>query len=88
MLCALLSTRREPILCVLDLSFRRWSQDCTLSFVVAEHLKTLKPGKCLQITFVSLPDSPYLCTKSTVAGPILSCLFYLLNPISQCPLTL
>ena len=51
-------------------------------------MKTLKPGKCLQITFVSLPDRPYLCTKSTVAGPILSCLFYLLNPISQCPLTL
>ena len=33
-----------------------WSQDCTLRFVVAEHLKTLEPGKCLQITFVSLPD--------------------------------
>lgn len=65
-----------------------WSQDCTLRFVVEEHLKTLEPGKCLQITFVSLPDRPSLCTKgSTVAGPILSCLLYLLNPISQCPLT-
>ena len=41
-----------------------WSQDCTLRFVVAEHLKTLEPGKCLQITFVSLPDRPSLCTKA------------------------
>lgn len=28
-----------------------------------------------------MPDGTSLCAKSTVAGPLLSCLVYLLNPV-------
>ena len=43
MLCALSSAQREQTLCALDLNCKKQSQDC-LSFVIAEHLKTSKPG--------------------------------------------
>lgn len=70
MLCALSSAQREQTLCALDLNFKKQSQDC-LSFVIAEHLKTSKPGKSLEVKFMSLPEEPSLCTMSTLAECIL-----------------
>ena len=57
-------------MCALDLNFKKQSQDC-LSFVIAEHLKTSKPGKSLEVKFISLPEDPSLCTMSTLAEYIL-----------------
>ena len=70
MLCALSSAQREQTLCALDLNFKKQSQDC-LSFVIAEHLKTSKPGKSLEVKFMSLPEDPSLCAMSTLAEYIL-----------------
>ena len=42
-----------------------------LNFVIAEHLKTAKPGKSLEVKFMSLPEDPSLCTMSTLAEYIL-----------------
>ena len=71
MLCALSSAQREQTLCALDLNFKKQSQDC-LSFVIAGHLKTSKPGKSLEVfKFMSLPEDPSLCTMSTLAEYIL-----------------
>ena len=50
--------------------FKKQSQDC-LSFVIVEHLKTSKPGKSLEVKFMSLPEDPSLCTRSTLAAYIL-----------------
>ena len=47
-LCALSSAQRKQTLCALDLNFKKQSEDC-LSFVIAEHLKTSKPGKSSQV---------------------------------------
>ena len=68
MLCALSSAQREQTLCALDLYLKKQSQDC-LSFVIAEHLKTSKPGKSLEVKFMSLPEDP--STMSTLAEYIL-----------------
>ena len=70
MLCALSSAQREQTLCTLDLNFKKQSQDC-LSFVIAEHLKTSKPSKSLEVKVMSLPEDPSLCTLSTLAEYIL-----------------
>ena len=70
MLCALSSAQREQTLCALDLNFKKQSQDY-LSFIVAEHLNTSKPGKSLEVKFMSLPEDPSLCTMSTLAEYIL-----------------
>ena len=66
MLCALSSAQREQTLCALDLNFKKQSQDC-FSFVIAEHLKTSKPGKSLEVKFMSLPEDASLCAMSTLA---------------------
>lgn len=70
MLCALSSAQREQSLCALDLNFKKQSQDC-ISFVIAERLKVSKPGKSLEVKFMSLPEEPSLCTMSTLAEYIL-----------------
>ena len=69
-LCALSSAQRKQTLCALDLNFKKQSEDC-LSFVIAEHLKTSKPGKSLEVKFMSLPEDPSLCTMSTLVEYIL-----------------
>ena len=70
MLCALLSTQREQTLCALDLESKRESGTC-LSFVITERLKTSKPGKSTEVTFVCLPDQPQTCIKCMVMQCIL-----------------
>ncbi|XP_068690471.1 uncharacterized protein [Montipora foliosa] len=51
MLCALASAQRQQTLSALDLNFRKESQD-SISFVVTDRLKTSRPGKSIEITFV------------------------------------
>ena len=51
--------------------------DCFVSWhpepgAIAEHLKTSKPGKSLEVKFMSLPEDPSLCTMSTLGEYILS----------------
>ena len=52
MLCALASAQRQQTLSVLDLNFRKESQD-SITFVVTDRLKTSRPGKSIEITFSS-----------------------------------
>ena len=64
-LCALASTQREQTLCALGLNYLTKSQHC-LNFVVAERLKTSKPGKSLEVKFECLPSEPSICVKCTL----------------------
>lgn len=66
MLCALSSAQREQTLCALDLNYKTETADC-ISFVIAEKLKTSKPGKSKKVKFDCLPDEPSLCTKCTLS---------------------
>ena len=50
MLCALASAQRQQTLSALDLNFRKESRD-SISFVVTDRLKTLRPRKSIEITF-------------------------------------
>ena len=68
MLCALSSAQREQTLCALDLNCMRETLD-GFSFVIAERLKTSKPGKSVTLKFDCLPDKT-LCTKCTLAAYI------------------
>ena len=68
MLCALSSAQREQTLCALDLNCTRETLD-GFSFVIAERLKTSKPGKSVTLKFDCLPDKT-LCTKCTLAAYI------------------
>lgn len=65
MLCALVSAQREQTLCALDLNYCQDSVDC-LSFVIAERLKTSKPGKSIEVTFQCLQEEPSVCAKCTL----------------------
>lgn len=96
MLCALSSAQREQTLCALDLNFKNQSQD-NISFVIAEGLKTSKPGKSLEVKFTPLPEEPSLCNKSTVAEYIQrtekirsssKLLILFIRPPKPCPLTM
>ena len=66
MLCALSSSQREQTLCSLDLNYKTETPTC-ISFVIAEKLKTSKPGKVVKVKFDCLADEPSLCTKCTLA---------------------
>ena len=68
MLCALSSAQREQTLCALDLNCMRETLD-GFSFVIAERLKTSKPGKSVTLNFDCLPDKAF-CTKCTLAAYI------------------
>lgn len=66
MLCALSSALREQILCALDIKFLNKSGN-SLSFSVAEPLKTSRPGKSTRkVEFVSLPEDSSLCPVATL----------------------
>ena len=66
MLCALSLAQREQTLCALDLNCMREILD-GFSFVIAERLKTSKPGKSVTLKFGCLLGEA-LCTKCTLVA--------------------
>ena len=68
MICALSSVQRKQTLCALDLNYVSETLD-SFSSVIAESLKTSKPGKSVTLQFDCLPDEA-LCTKCMLAAYI------------------